>query len=412
MKVLIYSHAFAPKIGGVETYVMLLAQGLAERAVHVTLVTPTPADGMNDSGLPFRVVRRPSSKTLLRQLWAADVIHVAGPCLLPMLLGLAFRKPVVVEHHGYQAVCPNGLLFYEPTKTACPTHFTEKRYNKCLRCNATNSDYFRSLAKLLLTFPRRQLCNMVSLNAPISHHVNNRLALPRSKVIYYGIRDPLRGTESLDNGQCQIPLPLTLAYVGRLVNEKGVPVFLRAASQLKEGGYHFRLKIVGDGPERENLEEMVTAFGLSGCVGFTGQLQGQSFETALDDVSVVVMATLMEETAGLAAIEHMMRGRLVIASDIGGLGEVVDGVGLKFAAGDISGLRSCLQRVLDDPGLVEVLGKKARKRARELFLQQRMIAEHLAVYRELLGDSSPSTLTLPLEELDRQAVAEGHEVAR
>src|ERR1700730_5815684 len=103
MKVLIYTHGFAPKVGGVETYVTLLAEGLAERAVQVTLVTPTPAGDMDDTKLSFRVVRQPSTAESWRQLQDADIVHLAGPCLRPMLLGLALRKRIVVEHHGYQA---------------------------------------------------------------------------------------------------------------------------------------------------------------------------------------------------------------------------------------------------------------------------------------------------------------------
>jgi hypothetical protein len=40
----------------------------------------------------------------------ANVVHLAGPALLPLLLARLFRKPVVVEHHGYQAICPNGSV--------------------------------------------------------------------------------------------------------------------------------------------------------------------------------------------------------------------------------------------------------------------------------------------------------------
>jgi glycosyltransferase involved in cell wall biosynthesis len=325
---------------------------------------------------------------LLHLLRTADVIHLAGPCLLPMLLGLLFRKPVVVEHHGYQTVCPNGLLLYQPTKAVCPNHFMEMRYNKCLRCNATNRGYVRSLVTLLLSFPRHQACKMVRINMPISRHVNNRLGLPRSRVIYYGICDPLNGMKSFDNEGCRVALPITFAYVGRLVEEKGLLVLLGATSQLKSAGYQFRLKFIGEGPQGALLEEMVGRLGLGDFVTFTGSLQGDILRNELADVAAVVMPSIWEETAGLAAIEQMMRGRLVIASDIGGLGEVVDGVGLKFAAGDTVELTSCLRRVLDDPSLVEVFGKKARQRALRFFLRQRMITEHLALYREVLGDSS------------------------
>src|SRR5215469_9608985 len=113
-KVLIYTHAFAPKVGGVETVVMSLATGLAGlseadriASLDVTVVTPTPRGQFDDESLPFQLVRQPSLAELAHLIRAADIIHLAGPALLPLFLGLFLRKPVVVEHHGYQAVCPN-----------------------------------------------------------------------------------------------------------------------------------------------------------------------------------------------------------------------------------------------------------------------------------------------------------------
>jgi glycosyltransferase involved in cell wall biosynthesis len=355
----------------------------------------------------------------------ADVIHVAGPCLLPMLLGLALRKLVVVEHHGYQAVCPNGLLLYEPTKKVCPGHFMVRQYHKCLQCNAATMGWAKSALELLLAFPRRWACKRAALNVAISRHVDGRVRLPRSAVIYYGIHDPLDGKTSVAGGTPMAPrcsehalavsaqgrdsdrsrqaalagpswsqpsteTTVTFAYVGRLVSEKGLPLLVEAARRLDAEGYSFRLMFVGDGPERSRLEEQVDALGLHLRVRFTGYLQGEALASALDGVSAVVMPSIWEETAGLSAIEHMMRGRVVIASDIGGLGEVVDGAGLKFTAGDAVGLTSCLQCVLEDPQRVELLGMKARERALRLFSLPRMIREHLALYRELQGESGGS----------------------
>src|SRR6266849_3821615 len=145
-RLLIYTNAFAPNIGGVETYVMLLARGLAGTDLKVILITPTPLGGMNDADLPFRVVRRPDFVTLAKLVWHSDVLHLAGPCFLPMMLGLILQKPVVVEHHGYHAVCPNGLLFFEPTKSLCPGHFMAHSYHKCLQCNARRVGAVKSIA--------------------------------------------------------------------------------------------------------------------------------------------------------------------------------------------------------------------------------------------------------------------------
>jgi glycosyltransferase involved in cell wall biosynthesis len=76
----------------------------------------------------------------------------------------------------------------------------------------------------------------------------------------------------------------------------------------------------------------------------------------------------------------MMRGRLVIASDIGGLGEIVGDAGLTFPMGDVEQLAACMQRVLDEPDVIQSLGQTARARALKLFHQDRMVAEHLQFY--------------------------------
>lgn len=123
VKVLIYSQAFPPQTGGVERIVMSLARGLArlvrgERGhpLEVTVATLTPAGEMDDSQLPFRVVRRPRLDRLVMLLQAADVVHLAGPALLPLFLGWLMRKRLVVEHHGFQTICPNGQLFMSRTR--------------------------------------------------------------------------------------------------------------------------------------------------------------------------------------------------------------------------------------------------------------------------------------------------------
>jgi glycosyltransferase involved in cell wall biosynthesis len=95
------------------------------------------------------------------------------------------------------------------------------------------------------------------------------------------------------------------------------------------------------------------------------------------------MPSVWEETAGLAAMEHMMRGRLVIASEIGGLRETVGDAGLMCQPGSAEDLARCMRDVLRDRALLRALGRKGRERARSLFLRERMIAEHAHIYRSL-----------------------------
>ena len=393
MKVLIYTHPFAPIVGGAEKYVMILAQGLSTASqppggetFDVTVVTPSPAGSFDDSQMAFRVVRQPSLFALMGLVREADVVQLAGPCFLPLMLAWLLRRPVVIEHHGYPAACPNGLLFHEPTKTVCPGYFLARRYRECLRCNSGTIGWLRSVRLLLLTFPRRWLCQQAAANTPISMHVKKRLDLPRSQVIYYGIPD---GPSNARSRIVKISKesPLCFAYVGRLVSLKGLPLILEAAKTLQKEGYKFRLKFIGDGPEKSVLESLTEKLSIPERVEFTGFITGVAFQLAMKDVDVILMPSVWEETAGLAAIEQMMRGRLVIVSDIGGLGEVVGDGGLRFPPGSAEALARCMRRVLENPEIIDQQGVAARTRALDLFSDQRMVKEHFELYRRVIGSA-------------------------
>jgi glycosyltransferase involved in cell wall biosynthesis len=386
MKLLIYSHFFAPSIGGVEIAVQSLARGLASLSdsagveeFDVTVVTHTAAGELNDSTFPFPILRQPGWMRLWNSIRQSDVIHIAGPALLPLALGLLGRKPVVVEHHGYQAICPNGLLLQQPSRSLCPGHFQAKHYVNCWDCRRSELPILPACASLLLLFPRRWLSQRAAANLAISHHVMERHGLPRSSVVYYGIDDPLEHVSTPPAA----PGKFWFAFVGRFFHEKGIAVLLQAAALLQNEGKEFQLRLIGDGPQRPELEALIKQYDLSSRVRITGYLTGPALTEALHDVRVVIMPSLCEETAGLAAIEQMMRGRLVIASRIGGLAEVVDNTGLTFPAGDAQALAEAMRSVLDDPSLVDRFGPKARERARHLFPRSRMVQEHARVYREV-----------------------------
>jgi glycosyltransferase involved in cell wall biosynthesis len=387
MKIVFFTEDFAPTIGGVQTIVMELARGLVEwheqlngnsvEPFDVTVATRTPRGGMDDSAMPFRVLREPSLTQLFRLFRRANVIHLAGASIVPMAMGLSLRKPVVVEHHGYQAVCPNGNYLHEPDKTTCPGQFLNGNYAECLRCGAVEASRFRSARNLVTLFPRRWLSKRVASNIAVSDHNGRRIALPRTQTIYHGIVETSHHTFSRANE------PLVFAFVGRLVPEKGVDVLLRGAAVAWNNGLDYRLKIVGDGPERGRLESLAHELRLGGRVAFLGYCDRNTLEKALQDVSVIVMPSLCEEACPVAAIEQMMRGRLVIAAEIGGLDEVVGRTGLKFPAGDAKALAECIRRVVDDRLLTGSLGKAARERALALFLRSEMVRKHVVLYQTL-----------------------------
>jgi glycogen synthase len=386
MKLLLYSHDWAPSIGGTQKVMYLLAEGLsAQRStdgkpIELTLVTQTPAGNMDDGALPFRVVRRPSLVALLQLIADADVVHLAGPAFLPMLLAWGLRKKYVIQHHNYQAVCPTGSLVYNVDRSVCPNHFIHGPVTDCIRCLGTESGWLSSVWKTMLAYPRLWLCRRAAANVAVSDHAARRLSLPRTRTIYNGIEANTEAFGLVEGSEVsQRPF---VAFVGRLVSDKGVGVLISAASELAEQDCEVDVRIIGDGPDRANLETLVQSLGLQEKVSFAGALRGEELERATREAIAIVMPSVWEELSPLTAIEQMLRGRLIIASDIGGLGEVVGSAGLKFAPGNASELALRIKESLTNPDLRSRLGAAAQRRAAELFRDKRMVEEHLRAYRE------------------------------
>lgn len=385
MKLLIYSNFFAPSVGGVETFVLSLARGLAafrapggEVEFEITVVTQTAASTFDDESLPFRIVRQPNAIQLWDLVRACDVLHVAGAALPPIIQGWLARKPVIVEHHGFQTICPNGQLLIEPSGTPCPGHFMAGRHAECLRCSSAEG-VFASFKLWSLTFARRWLCRRVARNITPTAWLGGLIQLPRIAAIPHGLEfvapAPVHSAAA-----SQVPV---VAFQGRLVSTKGVGVLFEAAHILLEQNREFAMLVIGDGPERASLERLAQNAPLAGRVRFAGRLVGAELEGALAQAAAVVVPSLGGEVFGLVVAENMSRGLPVIASDLGAFVEVLGEGGLTFRTGDAAGLAVELGRILDDPAFAARVGQLGRMRAVEFCDFRRMLEAHARIYRDV-----------------------------
>jgi glycosyltransferase involved in cell wall biosynthesis len=151
-------------------------------------------------------------------------------------------------------------------------------------------------------------------------------------------------------------------YVGRLSREKGVEVLVRAA--IESGA---RVKLVGDGPLRPVLEQMIEGSGAD--VELLGFRSGPDLAAAVQASAAVVMPSICHDNCPLAVIEAMAWGKPVIGSRVGGIPELVrDGQeGLLVPHGDVRALGEAMLRMQNEPELSERLGRAGRDRTLECY---------------------------------------------
>jgi glycosyltransferase involved in cell wall biosynthesis len=172
--------------------------------------------------------------------------------------------------------------------------------------------------------------------------------------------------------------------VGRLIPIKGHDVLLRALAVAREQLPDLTLELAGDGPLEPELRASVTRLGLDDAVAFLGRvaLAGPVFERA-----EVVVVPSFGEGFGLVALEAMERGRPVVASDVGGLPEIVDDgrTGVLVPSGDADALAEAIVSVAGDRARAALMGAAGRDRALEEFSQERCTDRIEAIYGAALA---------------------------
>ncbi|MBC7925994.1 MAG: glycosyltransferase family 4 protein [Bryobacteraceae bacterium] len=182
------------------------------------------------------------------------------------------------------------------------------------------------------------------------------------------------------------PAPLSpdpvAVFAGRLVPEKGVDALLEAFSSVSRG----ELLIAGIGPERSRLEQLAITLGLSNQVRFLGQLNPDELSRSFSGAWVQVVPSRWSEPFGFVAIEAMMRGAAVIATNSGGLSEIVrhNTTGMLVQPGAVAELTNALNAVLSCRETAERFGAAGRARALVHFLDTNWVDQFVRIYERLI----------------------------
>ncbi len=161
--------------------------------------------------------------------------------------------------------------------------------------------------------------------------------------------------------------------------------------RLCKAGLSLRLLLVGDGPDRMPAEHLARKLGIYDKIKFMGKQEAVEDILAIADLFIIPSGS---ETFGLAALEAMACEVPVIASNIGGLPElVIDGeTGFLCPEGDIEAFAEKARLLVTDNELLKKMGKAARKRAVEVFANEHVIPHYEQFYRDTIAKTREAAL--------------------
>ncbi|MCK4302934.1 MAG: glycosyltransferase [Candidatus Eisenbacteria sp.] len=195
------------------------------------------------------------------------------------------------------------------------------------------------------------------------------------------------GVRVADIPPARAPRPRSVGFLGRLTHQKNPQLLIEVARLLKDDGYTF--KLIGGGELETALRELVARYSLSGQVEILGSMPRTEALETLRDMETFILPSRWEGLP-IAPVEAMAMGVPVIVSDASGNSEIVsDGInGVLVKGEDPRDYAVAIKRIRGDSALRARLIEAGKCVAAERFGRERVIAQHLDLYDQLLGCAS------------------------
>jgi rhamnosyl/mannosyltransferase len=370
LRVLQIASFYAPTIGGMETVLRDLAEGLVAAGDNVTVLCASEG--------PFGALETRAGVTVMRSPSLGKWFSQPMTPLLPFRLAGLHRSFDVVHLH-----MPNPLA--ELTTTLLP-----RRLPVVVTYHA---DIIRQRALWPLFAPTRRaiLARSRRVVVPTELHIRHSPVLSslrdKCTIVPFGL-SPRRYALDEDGRARAAGLRgrhgKFVLFVGRLVHYKGVTTLVESMRDV-EG----RLVVVGDGPLRPQAEAAIARHGLAGRVSLVGAVPQAELNAYLEACSVLVLPSISRsENFGIILLEGMLFGKPLVTTRLLSGVEAVneDGVtGLKVEPRDPRALAAALSRLLADDTLRASMGAAARARVDSRFSLEQMITGHRAVYEQAVA---------------------------
>ena len=291
MRILIFSPSFLPVLGGLENMMHTLAIGLSEMNVEVIVITLVKEKALGEEHFKYKIIRAPS----------------------------------YIEFYKVYKHCDAYLNFNLSLKGLWPLILKPKPFFVSHQITYMNLDGSIDLLERIKRFISRFAHNIYC-----SSFVKESLGIEKGTVIGNSYNDGLFRKLNLVRD-------IDIAFVGRLVSDKGIDDLLNALVLLKEkDGLNPKITIIGEGPERDSIKEFINKSIIKSQVNLLGSLRGQQLVEILNRHQLLVVPSKWKEPFGIVALEGLACGCDLLVSKNGGLVEASGNLALNFKNGEIN----------------------------------------------------------------------------
>jgi glycosyltransferase involved in cell wall biosynthesis len=376
--------------GGIRSYIKQVSDLLARRGWEVeTFSPPGPGGDLRSHFSRWAGWRHLAEVRETVDRFRPDLLHAHSLSLrlspLPLRAARERRIPVLMTVHDFNHVCPRKWMI-RPDGETCDDGFG-------LHCLVRNCPGSRSglawlpyngLRWLKTALHRRMLRawvdRFITPSSVLGHWMASSLPTDRVTTVPNFVHPPEgpSGTEGERAG---------LLFVGRLSKEKGVDQLIKALPLIRERVPGAGLTVVGDGPDRALLEHLARQQGVEAAVTFTGPVDNHLLGNYYRGSIACVLPSLWMENCPVTALESLSHGTPLLASDLGGLPEIVNDEvnGLLFPPGDHQRLAQQAVRLLLDRELAGQLGAAALETFQRDYSPDAHFTRLSALYEVLIG---------------------------
>jgi len=377
-------------------FIHRLARGLRREGVQVTVIAPgvpsAPAretlDGVEVERTPYWIRRWQRLATdaggIVPNLRHRPWLFLQVPPMIAALTRHAFRLAAgfdVIHAHWLYPAGIAGVI-------------AARQWKIPLVVTSHGGDLNLARDWWALRFIIRRICQAADACVGVSRSLCEQLValgVPSERVRFIPIGVDPQNELPLRNGETSTTVQLfrafegfRLLYVGSLIQRKSVETLLDAHHELQRRGHPVACAIVGAGPDRNRLDQIVRRRSLRNVL-FVGAQPPSSVPMWMSAAHLLILPSLSEGRPNVV-LEAMMLGLPVVATEIPGTTELVldRATGLLFPPRDVKKLADCIEELMGNQDLREAIGRRARGRIQaEGITVAQVVRRHIALYEQL-----------------------------